>query len=349
MGQSTYFSFTTLDGTNTAGYTSINNCLNSIDTNLNGSNRLLPSSGGTSGYTIVWNGSAWAAAQIGTAGIADGAITSNKILDGTIVNADINASAAIASSKLADTPTNLNTASKIVLRDASGNFSAGTITANLTGTASTATNIAGGSGGSVPYQSSAGTTAMLANGTAGQVLTSNGTTLAPSWQAASIGTSNIADNSVTAAKFGTIPTCRVKSPYATTIANNTNTVIEWTAEDFDPTNMHNNSTLNHQIVITIPGIYLVTALVDFAAASNGNRTLTAYKYVTATSSSTIIGYDYMASNSGAQWLQINTVSNFAVNDIVYFWVYQFQSPGASLSVGASSATHATVTFLGPAS
>lgn len=74
-----------------------------------------------------------------------------------------------------------NTASYVVQRDASGNFAAGTITASLTGTASTATNIAGGSGGSIPYQSSAGTTAMLSNGTSGQFLQSNGGTSAPSW------------------------------------------------------------------------------------------------------------------------------------------------------------------------
>ena len=65
-----------------------------------------------------------------------------------IVNADINASAAIVDTKLATistagkvsnsatTATNLNTASAIVARDASGNFTAGTITAALTGTAS---------------------------------------------------------------------------------------------------------------------------------------------------------------------------------------------------------------------
>ena len=75
-----------------------------------------------------------------------------------------------------------NTASYVVQRDASGNFSAGTITANLTGTASTATNLAGGSGGTIPYQSSAGITAMLSAGTSGQYLKSNGTS-APSWSA----------------------------------------------------------------------------------------------------------------------------------------------------------------------
>ena len=74
-----------------------------------------------------------------------GTVTSTMIADGTIVNADINASAAIADTKLATistagkvsnsatTATSSNTNSAIVARDSSGNFSAGTITANLTG------------------------------------------------------------------------------------------------------------------------------------------------------------------------------------------------------------------------
>jgi hypothetical protein len=80
-----------------------------------------------------------------------GSVTSTMLLDGTILNADINASAAIVDTKLdtiatagkvsnsATTATNANTASAIVARDASGNFSAGTITAALTGNASTVT------------------------------------------------------------------------------------------------------------------------------------------------------------------------------------------------------------------
>jgi len=73
---------------------------------------------------------------------------------GVIVNADIASGAAIADTKLATistagkvsnsatTATNANTASAIVARDASGNFSAGTISAALTGNASTATALA---------------------------------------------------------------------------------------------------------------------------------------------------------------------------------------------------------------
>ncbi len=86
--------------------------------------------------------------------IADGAVTSAKIADGTIVNGDINASAGIVDTKLATistagkvsnsatTATNANTASAIVARDASGDFSAGIITASLSGNASTATTLA---------------------------------------------------------------------------------------------------------------------------------------------------------------------------------------------------------------
>nr|WPF46714.1 MAG: hypothetical protein [Lake Baikal virophage 10] len=58
---------------------------------------------------------------------------------------------------------------------------------NLFGNATSATNIAGGLGGSIPYQSAVNTTALLANGTAGQILQSNGTTLAPSWVTAGSG------------------------------------------------------------------------------------------------------------------------------------------------------------------
>ena len=56
------------------------------------------------------------------------------------------------------------------------------ITGTANGLASgSSNNLTGGSGGSIPYQSSTGTTSMLANGTAGQVLSSQGTTLTPIW------------------------------------------------------------------------------------------------------------------------------------------------------------------------
>lgn len=55
-------------------------------------------------------------------------------------------SSVVAGVQLANAATNLNTASAIVKRDASGNFSAGTITANLTGVSTNATTAASFSG-----------------------------------------------------------------------------------------------------------------------------------------------------------------------------------------------------------
>ena len=57
--------------------------------------------------------------------------------------------------------TSTNTVSKVVARDGSGNFSAGTITATLSGSATsagTATNIAGGAANQILYQSGSGST-----------------------------------------------------------------------------------------------------------------------------------------------------------------------------------------------
>jgi len=64
-----------------------------------------------------------------------------------------------------------------------GNISAGTAGISISGnaaTATTATNLAGGAVGAVPYQSGAGATAMLGAGTANYLLQANGAA-APSW------------------------------------------------------------------------------------------------------------------------------------------------------------------------
>jgi hypothetical protein len=113
--------------------------------------------------------------QTGTTGTVD----STMILDGTIVNADINASAAIADTKLATietaskvsntatTAASANTASAIVARDASGNFSAGTVTATLSGnvTGNVTGNLTGNVTGNVTG-SSGSTTGNAATATA---------------------------------------------------------------------------------------------------------------------------------------------------------------------------------------
>jgi hypothetical protein len=157
-----------------------------------------------------------------------GTVTSTMILDGTIVNADINASAAIAVSKLSastisgvtlgnnlstltmgvsgtglsgsttyngsgaatftvtSNATSANTASTIVARDASGNFTAGTITATLSGNATNVSGTVAVANGGTGTTTLTANNVILGNGasavqfvapsTSGNVLTSNGTT-----------------------------------------------------------------------------------------------------------------------------------------------------------------------------
>ena len=109
-------------------------------------------------------------------------ITDLAIADGGTGASTVGGAVTALGLEYADT----NTALKIVQRDASGNFAAGTITASLTGnaptatTATTATNLAAGVAGAISYQSGAGTTAFTAAGVSQQVLISNGTS-SPTW------------------------------------------------------------------------------------------------------------------------------------------------------------------------
>lgn len=85
--------------------------------------------------------------QIDTAGIANDAVTlgtktsGNYVAAGAVSGVGLSGSAASegATFTVTSNATDANTASTIVARDASGNFSAGTITASLTGNAATAT------------------------------------------------------------------------------------------------------------------------------------------------------------------------------------------------------------------
>jgi hypothetical protein len=105
-----------------------------------------------SAAAIAYSKLALASGIVNTDISASAAVVYSKLaLSNSIVNADINSAAAIVDTKLATiatagkvsnsatTATNVNTASTIVARDASGNFSAGTITATLSGNASTVT------------------------------------------------------------------------------------------------------------------------------------------------------------------------------------------------------------------
>lgn len=118
--------------------------------------------------------------------------------------------------------TSANTADKVVARDASGNFSAGTITATLSGSATsatTATNLAGGAANQIAYQSGSGATAFAtAPSASNQVLNWNGSAF--TWSAGTISGVALGSN-LNTLTFGTYLTgTSYNGSSAVTIATN---------------------------------------------------------------------------------------------------------------------------------
>jgi len=112
-------------------------------------------------------------------------ITSGIIQDGAIEAADI--------VSIANTQITGNIISSQITSVANTQITGNIISSQITSVANTqitgnitATNLSGGTNGTIPYQSAAGTTQMLAVGTAGQLLQTNGAG-APTWVTASAG------------------------------------------------------------------------------------------------------------------------------------------------------------------
>jgi hypothetical protein len=127
---------------------------------------------------IAINGSAVTGNITGQAGSVANALTLGTYLTGGSFNGSAPVTATVDA-------TSANTASKVVARDASGNFSAGTITATVSGNSTSATNLAGGAANQIAYQSGSGTTAFAtAPSASNQVLNWNGSAF--TWAAGTI-------------------------------------------------------------------------------------------------------------------------------------------------------------------
>jgi hypothetical protein len=121
-----------------------------------------------SNQVLNWNGSAftWSAGTI--SGVALGSNLNTLTFGTFLTGTSYNGSGAVT---LATNATNANTGSTIVARDASGNFSAGTITAALSGNATTSSSTSGNAATATALQTARTINGTSFNGTANITIT----------------------------------------------------------------------------------------------------------------------------------------------------------------------------------
>jgi hypothetical protein len=103
--------------------------------------------------------------------------TGNVLADGTVAYAEVSGTPTLATVATSGAYADVTGTPTLATVATSGSYTDLTDKPTIT---DTATNIAGGSNGTIPYQTAADTTAMLGVGTAGQVLQTNGAG-APTW------------------------------------------------------------------------------------------------------------------------------------------------------------------------
>jgi hypothetical protein len=199
----------------------------------------------TSGETVTPTKLNSAAAPIVV--VADNEVTTAKILDSAVTNAKL--ASGIADTKLATistagkvsnsatTATNANTANAIVARDASGNFSAGTITASFSG------NVTGNVTGSLT-----GTASAIADG--------------------SVSTAKIVDGAVTQSKLASGvaasgPAFRAHANALQSVPSGTPTKVTFGTESYDT----NGNFASSRFTPTVAGYYQINANVHFTAGT----------------------------------------------------------------------------------
>ncbi len=222
-----------------------NNASSSNTTADGGGITIEATTGGDKTWTWVNSTLAWTSSE-------DINIASGKVyeIDGTTVLS--------STQVLGYSVASANTASAIVARDSSGNFSAGTITASLTGVASLASNLTGGTAnkGEILYMSGVNTTAKLtATTTNNQVLAYNTSTNAPFWTS----TVNISGQFISTQATGTAPL----------VVSSTTVVANLNADLLDGYNTATAATANTVAVRDANGSLTANVLIGSSANVTG--------------------------------------------------------------------------------
>jgi hypothetical protein len=146
-------------------------------------------------------------------------------------------------------------------------------TTQTTAFTGTATNLAGGSNGTIPYQTASGTTAMLSPGTSGQVLKTNGAG-APSWVTPSSGALTLL-SSLTASSAST---ASVETGFSSTYDNYLIIVND----------LNFSGSGAFQVLFKIAGSYVTSASYSYSTIFADNANAITHEYAESASAGSIL-------------------------------------------------------------
>ena len=172
--------------------------------------------------------------------------------------------------------------------------------------------LANGTDGELITWNASGVAAAVAVGSTDQVLTSNGSGAAPTFQAAAGGS-------------GTDISARAFDASSQSIANNSVTIIELDSETFDTDTIHDNSTNNSRLTAKTAGVYVIIGQVIFATNGTGRRLLR----IQYNGSTVIAGQEWDVNQNDETSMVVSTIYKLDAND--YVEMYAFQSSGGALS------------------
>lgn len=170
----------------------------------------------------------------------------------------------------------------------------------------------------------------IAAGTDGYVLRRSGTTLGFGTVAAA----GLASGSVTTAKFGTIPACRLYKQATSAIADSTEVTINFSGtgdEVFDTAGMHSPTSNPSRITVGTAGIYLVQGGINWPYDAGGGRRVV---YLNKNGSQIASASEMQVSTSSSNTFQnLSTIVDAAVGD--YFEISVIQGSGGSMTIAGA--------------
>lgn len=251
-----------------------------------------------------FSGDGSALTNVGAGSIPDGSITSTKILDGTITNADINATAGIATSKISGTVTSIS------------GHGLGSLATKNTVDSSTITD---GSITNADIRANAGI---------------SGTKINPDFGSQKI----ITTDSIITAGMRAIG-CRVFLAATQSVLHSTNTLVAFDSEAWDFGGLHNNVNPT-RLTAPVSGFYFIYGTAVFAPNVQGER----FALFRLNASQYIASEDDDAISYSGEPTDINLSCVFYLNagDFVEFNISQ--TSGNSMSIGGQGTDHRATSF-----